>query len=170
MNTFIYSLLENTLKLCITNIFNTSLFNPDIIQNILFGVQNNKITDIPTIDKSIIKLIKHIRMHTDMNKIYKMCIKLRKKVKNNNLLKPILFDCINTMIFIINTNLETIHKLKESKHNLEITNNKLEETNKQNLDEILKLQNDIDFLKKSKSSVQLKQTNNIMLEIIPIYE
>lgn len=165
MNPFIYSLLENTLKLCITNISNTSLFIPDIIQNLLIDntKKYKKTIVIPSIDKSILKLIKHIRNHTDMNKIYKMCIKLKKKVKKDNLLKPILLDCINTMIFIIRSNLTTIHKLEDSNH-------KLEETNKQKSDEILKLQNDIDFWKKSKSSVQLNQSNNIMLEIVPIYE
>lgn len=60
-------------------------------------------------------------------------------------MKPILLDCINTMIFIIRSNLTTIHKLEDSNHKMEITNHKLEETNKQKSDEILKLQNDIDF-------------------------
>ena len=165
MNPFIYSLLENTLKLCIPN---TSFFTPDFLQNLLIDntKKYKKTIVIPSIDKSILKLIKHIRNHTDMNKIYKMCIKLRKKVKKvkkNNLLKPILLDCINTMIFIIRSNLKTIHKMEESNH-------KLEETNKQKSDEILKLQTDVDFWKKSKSSVQLNQRNDIMLEIVPIYE
>jgi len=156
MNPVIYSLLENTLKLCITNISNTSLFIPDIIQNLLIDNTKKETLYIPSIDKSIIKLIKHIRKHTDMNKIYKMCIKLRKKVKKNNLLKPILLDCINTMIFIIRSNLKTIHKLEDS--------------NQLKTAEILKLQNDVEFWKKSKSSVQLNQSNDIMLEIVPIYE
>jgi hypothetical protein len=163
MNPVIYSLLENTLKLCITNISNTSLFIPDIIQNLLIDNTKKETLYIPSIDKSIIKLIKHIRKHTDMNKIYKMCIKLKKKVKKNNLLKPILLDCINTMIFIIRSNLKTIHKLEDSNH-------KLEDSNQLKSAEILKLQNDVEFWKKSKSSVQLNQSNDIMLEIVPIYE
>ena len=83
MNPFIYSLLENTLKLCIPN---TSFFTPDFLQNLLIDNTKQNSIDIPILDKKIIDLIKHIRLHTDMNKIYKMCIKLRKNVKKNNLL------------------------------------------------------------------------------------
>ena len=148
MTIIIYALLEDTIKICISK-------TKELLD---IREQNN-----PKIDKSIIKLIKHIRSHTDMNEIYEICVKLRNKIKKSNMQKPILLDCVNTMLFIIRTNLESIHTLKESIHTLK-------EISKLKSNEITKLRKDVEFWKKSKSSIQLNQSNNIMLEIVPIYE